>query len=318
MVQDVSDGIVTRQSKLDFLLCGSPTDAFFSQMAFFRICLNAAGDAFRDARLVCVFENLDEAYLPPNWRGCFDAIEVEWVRTVAGENPGYRAQHNRRFEVVRDSADLAFMCDADVALVRPCHDLIHRLLVQPALAGVIAHYHFSAPHDELGDPDAIWPKLARDFLGKPIDRSYSYTLARTPAPNTAPFYINYGMLAGPPDLMRAAFERDRQLRGPVEEIVGEFFSAQVSLALACADVEIPTLALPMRYNFPNDRIADERYPGELENVVFLHYLRTRNFDRSRIVSNRDEFDRFLGLELAGSDAVFRDHVVAITHGRYPF
>ena len=318
MIPDVSKGVTTRPAKLDFLLCGSPTEAFFSQMAFFRLCLDAAGGAFRDARMVCVFENAGDATLSPHWRRHFKGIEVEWVTITAGENPGYRAQHNRRFEVIRDDADLAFVCDADVALVGPCDDLVQQLLARPALAGVIAHFHFSRSPDEIGDPDAIWPKLSSNLLGKPIDRSNHYTLVRPASPATVPFYINYGVLAGPPNLLRAAYARDLQLRDPVEQIVGEFFSAQVSLALSCADLDIPTMALPMRYNFPNDRIADELYPDELEAVVFLHYLRRRYFDRGEIFTSEADFDRFLAMELVGSDAVFRDRVAAITNGKYPF
>ena len=41
--------------KLDFLLCGSANDAFFSQIAFFRLCLNALGGVYSDARVVAVF-----------------------------------------------------------------------------------------------------------------------------------------------------------------------------------------------------------------------------------------------------------------------
>ena len=38
----------------------------------------------------------------------------------------------------------------------------------------------------------------------------------------------------------------------------------------------------MRYNFPNDPIAERMYPDDLANVVVYHYLRTAAFNRHEI------------------------------------
>lgn len=303
--------------KLDFLLCGSPTDAFFSQMAFFRLSLDALGGDYRAARVVAVFGDHAEARVPAGWRPHLDRIAVEWAHAPGAPNPMHRAQHDRRFTLIRPEADLAFLCDADVIPLRPLDTLIEELLETPALAGVIAHFHFSCDGVR-GDPDVDWPEIAEMVIGKAIDRPHRYTLLPADAPAQAPFYINYGVLAGPPALLAEVHRRDVALRDRVAAILDDWWAPQVSLALACADLALPTRALPMRYNFPNDPRADRLYPEELGRIVFLHYLRLCDFRRDAIFADPSAFRDFLARDLKGSSAVFRERVSAITGGAFPF
>ncbi|HUF47056.1 MAG TPA: hypothetical protein VMM93_04510, partial [Vicinamibacterales bacterium] len=90
------------------------------------------------------------------------------------------------------------------------------------------------------------------------------------------------------------------------------------LTLAIAAAGAPTLALPMRFNFPNDPRAEQMYPDELVNVVVFHYLRTTNFDRHRIFVSADEYHRFLKQRLGGVDESFQQAVRARLGPDYPF
>ena len=119
-------------------------------------------------------------------------------------------------------------------------------------------------------------------------------------------------------MLKDFHHRDMQIRPAVAELLGEWWAPQVSLALTCADLGLPTLALPMRYNFPNDRRADAMYSGELEFIAFLHYLRREQFQRETIFADEDPFAQFLELPLTGSDLEFQKAVWGITGGRYPF
>jgi hypothetical protein len=303
--------------KLDFLISASPTDGFFGQIAFFRLALDALGGVYRNARLVAVFGDHESEQIPERWRGHFDRIDIVWAHAVGADNPAHRAQHDRRFEAIRHDADLAFLCDADVAPLRPFPELLAQLTQTPALAGVIAHLHF--PRGELPrEPDRDWPEIAQAVLGAPIDRPYRYTLIAPEEAPAAPFYINYGVFAGPPDMLRKFYRRDLEIRDRVADIVGHWWAPQVSVALTCADLDLPTTALPMRYNFPNDPVAERMYPGEANNIVFLHYLRKRFFDRSEIFAEPEAFDRFMEMYLEGSNAGFQRSVATLTGGEYPF
>lgn len=304
--------------KLDFLICGSPNDAFFSQIAFFRLGLDALGGQYRDARVVAVFGDERVFPLPHAWQPYFANIDVAWAPIHEFLAHSYTAQSDHRFTLVREDADVAVMCDADVAILRPIDELCAMVRQAPALTGVIAHYHYRWPGRSDRNPDADWPDLAKDILGRDMERPYRYALEGEDARWRAPFYVNYGMLAGTPGLLREFIGRDRQIRPSVAEIFGSWLAPQISLPLTCADLGIPTRALPLRFNFPNDPVADDRYPDELGRIAFLHYLRTRIFDRQRIFTDRESFESFLGLELSGSNRVLQQHVIDITGGRYPF
>ena len=308
--------------KLDFLLCGSATGAFFSQIAFFKLGLNAIGGAYSDARVVAVFGDHDVAMLPIGWRRYFDGIEAEWDSTSSeyNENMGdpYTGRHYRRFDLVRADADLAILCDADVAVLNPFDDLVRNLTSKPSLAGVTAHFHFVRGDGRRGEPAKDWSEISRAVIGKEIELPYRYSLLEGGASNRCPFYINYGVFIGTPDLLGEFFSRAIQLQPEVYRMTKSWFVSQIVVPLVCADLELPTMSLPMRYNFPNDDLADTMYPGEMANIRFLHYLRTHEFDRHRIFSDEECFDLFMNKEMKGSNEIFRRHVHEITGGRYPF
>lgn len=303
--------------KLEFLIPGSPNDAFYSQIAFFRFCLDSMGSIYEDARVVAVFGDDSILELPDRWVPFFDHIDIEWVQPADFVKSSKVAHFHRRYEVIRDDTDVAFLCDADVAPLAPFDELAQALIEAPALAGVIAHYHFPWPGRERV-PDTDWSEIARDVIGRSIDTPFRYTLLELDAPASSPFYLNYGLIAGPPSILRKLHFRDQQIRPHIVHRIGPTFGSQVSLALACADLQLPTRALPMRYNYPNDPIADHLYPEELQDIKLLHYLRTRHFDRQAIFASESEFHRFIDLDLAGSNRVFQDRVLELTGDIYPF
>lgn len=309
--------------KLDFLIAGSLTPSFLSQIAFFRLCLDHLGGVCQQARVVAVFGDHTTTKLPTRWARHYHNIEVVWAHPVGAHNPGYQAQHLRRFEIMREDADLVFICDADTAFLRTPDMLIRLLMERPALAGVIAHYPFtfkrrSFPWLARRFSERHWARLATATIGKPMAMPHRYSLLPDEAKLRAPFYINYGLLAGTPELLAQFYHRDLQLQNQASEQVGPFWGPQVSLALTCADLGLPTVALPMRYNFPNDEVADRLHADELQQVVMMHYLRVTHFRRDQIFAEKENFDRFLKLELSGSNRVFQDHVALVTGGAYPF
>ncbi|MEP2151694.1 MAG: hypothetical protein ABJI43_15425 [Roseobacter sp.] len=113
--------------KLEFLLCGSPTEGFFSQMAFFRFCLDQLGSAERDARMVCVFGDHTAEEIPARWQPYFKNIEVHWAHGSGEENPDHVRQHDMRFTLLNPEADLSILCDADVAVLAPVAPLARML-----------------------------------------------------------------------------------------------------------------------------------------------------------------------------------------------
>jgi hypothetical protein len=163
-----------------------------------------------------------------------------------------------------------------------------------------------------------WRRLSLASLGRLIDRRLEYTLLEGEGDRRCPFYINYGFVAGPPILLQKLYGVLGDLQPGLSLQLRNDFYGQVAIALAVEHAHLPWRALPMRFNFPNDRAADLRYPQELDQVVLIHYLRNSQFDRHRIFAERNAFDAFLAMPTIGSDRVLQDHVCRITGGVFPF
>lgn len=302
--------------KLEFLIPASPTPAFFSQVAMFRLALDRLGGPYAGARVVCVFGDAEVCMVPAPWDIWMEREDIQWVPIADFERDGYLAQVYRRFDLLDTSADLAVLCDADVLPVRPFGSEVLSLIDEQAVGGVIAHSHFPwAKRTGTGAED--WPIFSQRIFGRSVETPFRYTLSKT-ATWGCPFYINFGFLVAPPQVLRRAYAEVIRLRGPVREMLDNYFEAQVAFALATSAAGLPVRALPMRYNFPNDPVADKIYPDELRQVSMMHYLRLAHFNRQEIFASADAFDLFLTLELDGSNRVFQDAVRSISGGTYPF
>ena len=82
-----------------------------------------------------------------------------------------------------------------------------------------------------------------------------------------------------------------------DRLVNPYYAGQIALALSAARIPLPSVALPLRFNFPNLPVAAERYPEELENAVVFHYLREDQFDRQKIFRWRETYSVFLARPL---------------------
>lgn len=312
--------------KLDFLYCGSAKDSFFAQVAFARICLDALGGPYRGARVAVAFAEYDRPELPERWVPYYDRIEVLWCNPDKLPNDGFLLQHYARFDMIDETADLVILSDADVIPVRPFDDLIADLIENPAIAGVLAHYHF--PLDGVrGDPDVDWPRIAHHVLGHDIDRPWRYLFGQNPLeppvsdPDmrpAAPFYLNYGVLIAPPAMMKTLGAREYALGRITEEITGPYWSSQVALSLACVEQGFACRALPPRYNWATRPETIALYPEEVPKIALIHYMNKQNFRGSAIFAKGTTFQDFIEARYEGSDEIFRAYVEQVTGGTYPF
>lgn len=310
--------------RLEFLMCGSPTDAFWSQAAIFSRSLSFLGPPFASARFVlCVGAPDGRVPLPDRWVPWFRDIEVRWAEMDEYRRDGDGAQGHALFRLIDTTMDVSVICDADTLWIRPLPAaFFDRMREAPAICGVPAHFPPSLISDRgtaqtpLASHMLLWERLADEILGCPLPLPHRYSLL--PEPEPCPFYINHGFVAGPSPLMQSlGRELDRVLPAVRDTLDNDFYD-QIGIAIAVARSGLPCRMLPMRFNFPNDPLADERYPDELENVVLMHYLRTTAFDRHRIFAGPAAFARFMELPLTGSNRVFQEHVARLTGGRYPW
>jgi len=306
--------------KIEFLIPGSPNEGFFSQVAMFRLGLDALGGIYERARLVLCLGAPRASAIPPRWNRHFRGIEVLWAPEDVYRSNGTGGVF--RYELLDAASDLSILCDADTFLMRPFTPCsLEHFVRSPAIRGVIAHYppplFDDAGHDYSPQgPEWFWRFMGQQTLGAAVDFPHTYTL-QEPASRT-PFYVNYGAVIGNFDVLRRLRDELQWLLPRIRASLSNRFVGQIGVALGCLAGHIPSEAIPMRYNFPNDPIAERRYPEELANVVLLHYLRTNHFDRQRIFTSADSFQSFLSLNLTGSDQAFQDRIREITGSHYPF
>lgn len=305
--------------RLQFLIAGAPSAAFCSQIAMFKRGLDHLGPPYSSARLTAVFGDDKITVLPPHWASHMMGIETVFAEPADFALYNAFAQGDLRFELVDPDADVVLMFDADTLLLRPIPELLEQSLARPALRGVIAH---RSPFH----PGSSWEEVGTAFPDAPLVFDHEYALAyhevegkqrRVPCP----FYINQGVMCATPEIFGDLGPKMKALRHAFiarwpDQLM---FSSQIALTLAFAKHAIPHEAIPMRYNFANrPSEADVQYPEELAQVAVLHYQERTLFDRHKIFTSQDEFERFIGLELEGSHRVFQDHVKVITDGLYPF
>lgn len=305
--------------RIEFLMAGSPNDAFYSQVAMFRLALDALGDRYRNARLVlCLTSSDGPSPMPKRWLPWFARIEVRW----ADNSHAARLTHGQDlFGMVDAGADISIICDADSMLLQPLPDeFLQDMETDPALCGVVGHrpprmFNF----DDFPPPAnamEMWQQMGA-ALGRPIALVYPYTL--TPNDGFAPsFYINHGFLAAPPDLIRRLGVLQAAVRPALESVLINEFEDQIAVALAVEAGRLPHRRLPVRFNFPNNAVADSLYPDEMGNIVVLHYQFRKAFNRHIIFTTEQAFGDFMALPLYGSNAVFQAAVRRLTNGIYPF
>lgn len=300
----------------------SPNDEFFSQVAMLRLALDKLGGVYQKADIVLFLGDEHIKALPSRWEPYLsDKVIIEWADPDDFRKYNAFAQANARWGYDYSDYDVVGFLDADVLVVKPIDDLLISMVQSPSVMGAIAHYTLPRHMYDDPNPKVAWQKLSQQFTGKPIAFNYRHTLSEH-QPNEwlyCPFYINYGMVLFTPHMIHTLRDTYLSLQMRLAaELEYPFFSAQIALTLTFNALDMRMTPISLKYNYPNDPTADRLHTNELRDVRIIHYLRTDKFDRQRIFTNQEEFDRFLSLELTGSDRVFQTYVRQLTAGTYPF
>lgn len=194
--------------------------------------------------------------------------------------------------------------DADIIFVRDFSELFPEMENAPAIVGVIAH----APPVRRPELAGLWPRLCQGYGVPEPPAIHEHTgWSFMTSDRMTPVYYNFGMVMMPGQLMEALSAEMESADDFVNSTIETFFRFQIALTLAIQKLNLPTRALPLRYNFPNDPRFDHKYPEELEQIRILHYL------RCKIVHREKDFAELSGIEaliarkgLKGSNEVLRE------------
>ena len=307
--------------KVCFLIPASPTRGFLSQIAAFKFALGKLNWSHWEPRILACFGGETDPEALEEWKPYLrDVIMVFAPNSGAEENPFHYAQIDGLFRAAPDDADVFARMDADTLPVSDLEDLLDYVVKTSSIAGVMAHFAF--PVKPRVPSREAWAQAAQGLISAQLDFRYSYSLAEASLGKeycVAPFYLNDGAVFFPKALFRDYAEHYLALRPKImERLTFPYFSGQIALTLAIAELQARTCALPMRYNFPNDERAVKRFPEELESVKIFHYMRTNQFDRQLIFADAEKYDEFLRLPVTGANKVFQESVRRIIGPKLPF
>ena len=303
--------------KLAVLIPGSPTPAFYSQVAAFTLALRKLPWRRWEPTVYLYLAAIEDVAALEHWLPHLEDVQLVFASHARFDLHGDWVQTDDRLSLAPRDADVFMAADADLLPVALFEDVLERVAESDSVAGVIAHYPFPAPDT----PREAWASAADGVLESPLDFSFSYTLMDSVGhvDVSTPFYVNFGVVffsrAVYEAMVPAYLDIRRRL---VDRLADPRFAGQVALTFATEATGVSTTALPMRFNFPNDPLAKQMYPEDLEDVRIFHYLRTTDFDRHLIFTSAVEYERFLNLPLVGVNRAFQDAVRSVIGVDYPF
>jgi hypothetical protein len=298
----------------------SPNDGFLSQVAAIRNALTRLEWQRWTWQLhVCTSGHLEQGLLE-RWQEHIPEVSFSLASTARFEEEGDWAQSDDQLRCAPRDADVILALDADVLPVANFEHMLDHVHDADCVAGVVAHFRFPGWPGQTQHQD--WENVAKGLLTKPLDYNCSYTLVSPDKPDEerlAPFYLNFGVVFFSANALQSVLPTFLHMRHALDTTMpNPAFSAQVALTLALAEKEVKTLALPMRYNFPNDDAAAVIYPEEADQVLFWHYLRTKKFNRQKIFTSPEEYGHFVTMDLEGMNSRFQQSAIRLLGRDWPF
>lgn len=306
--------------RVAILVPASPSPGFYSQIAALDIALRTLEWEDWRPTLHLYFGGPREPAVHARWLPHLRDADINWASEEHFSAIGDWAQSDDVFRCAPRDAQVILTLDADTFPVSSLVSVLDDVLQRNVIAGVIAHYPF--PQFSGVSVRDGWNHVTRGITDVPLNFTCSHSLMPPGTPpelRLTPFYLNGGLVFFPRRIFDDVANRCLRMRPQLlSRMPDPDFTGQAALALAVAESGAKTAVLPMRYNFPNDPMADKLYPDELTNVVVFHYLRTDSFDRQRIFASAEQYAEFLSLPLSGSSRLFQRSVRRVVGMTYPF
>jgi hypothetical protein len=241
------------------MIAASPTAGFYSQIAALFVALRSLD---WDGWIFTVHVHLGGPVQPElhaAWLPFLPEADVSWSSAHRFGVDGEWAQSDDIFRCAPRDADLLLMLDADTFPVRPLTGLLNGVLERDAVAGVVAHYPF--PRFPGASVREAWQHAAHGIVARPLEFCCTHTLVPPDAPadlQLSPFYVNGGVVCIPRGVFgRVATEYLAIRPQLMTRMPNPDFAGQVALTLAVTNCGANIATLPVRYNFPNDRVGSE-------------------------------------------------------------
>ena len=300
----------------------SPTEFFFNRIRIIALSIRSLGGVYENARFrvsVGADSDPEDLYIRCPWS---KSLNIEWVWVKKEIFNKWKNTQNKYLSTIVDRfqppyfAEYILVLDPDVLVMNRFDEIISMVKKNQGVAAVLAHRSPIA-YESVIPPKKWWEDL---YSLAGIDVMPSFECEHSgwgimefdPNRRMTPPYFNSGMVLG----TASTFERFSDTYMDMVDIVKSFedtyFFDQIGLTLALEKNKIRTHSLPLRYNFPNQNEFDEKFPLELQNVRFLHFLRTNVIDRDSDFESISSIKKLiLRSDLQGSNEIFRKKIAEI-------
>ena len=291
----------------------SPLDHYFNRIHLIAHSIRSLGGVYQDVRIrvsVGSDSEPENLYSRVPWS---KALGIDWVWV---DRADFKKWENTQHEYVATimeryrppfTSRQVLMLDADVLVMREFDELSTMLDKNSGIAAVAAHMS-PAPKD--ADNLRWWramfdaakidpPSFANEYSGWGI-------MEFDPSRRLSPPYFNSGVVLASSSALERFYDGYVQALNVVRSVEDTYFFEQIAMTLALAVTGVPVHSIPLRYNFPNQKEFDELRPAELENVRFLHFLRTNIIRRESDFQSTNTIAKLIERkDLTGSNEALR-------------
>lgn len=300
----------------------SPRESFFNRVRVIALSIHALGGEYENSRIrvsVGADSDPEDLYIRCPWSR---SLNIEWVWLKKDIFNKWKNTENEYLATIVDrysppyAAKNILILDPDVLVIDKFDEIIKIIKRNKGIAAVPAH-RSPVAYESVISSQKWWHDLytlagINDMPSFECQHSGWGIMEIDQNRRMSPPYFNSGMVLG----TAAAFERFYDTYLHMLDIVSSFedtyFIDQIALTLALEKNTINTNILPLRYNFPNQMEFDEKFPLELQNVRFIHFLRTNIIDRDSDFESLSSIKKLiLRNDLKGSNEIFRKKIADI-------
>jgi len=307
--------------KFAILIPGSATAGFYSQIATISLALKQQRWNLWKPRIYAYLGprlGPDSGSLWERWAPYLRDVEFAYASEGQFAEMDNWAQCDAMISMAPRDADVVLTLDADTLPVQNFESVLDRVFSENLVAGVIAHY----PVPPATTPRRDWSEWSSELLTKPLEFAFSHSLVcpdEAEERRSTPFYVNAGVIFYARQAFNSFAPRYLDYRSKLmARMEDNGFAGQVAFTLACTECGLSPWSLPMRYNMPNDDLAEKLHPHEVDHAVIFHYLRTTEFDRQEIFTSREAYQKFLDMNLTGINRRFQAAVRQVFGDEFPF
>lgn len=286
---------IIRRPTLEVHVPISPTPSFLNQLRCLTHSLRRFGGAYRNAPVIATvgWDHVDHDLAKRMPWLAANNIELRWTPPAEFAAHNYFATTAARLKH-QFRSDMVLLLDADTLVRRPLDPLINQAYRTQSLAGTIAHTT-PLPTGRLEQVD--WPGLFEICGLKALPLEYEHTgwgyFFGNPAHRFCPPYFNYGVIAAPARVVASIGQVFERHLYRLRATMGSYFDTQIALTMAIAQLSIPVIALPLRYNMPNHPPIEALHHTELNHATILHLLAETYFQRVETFASLESIEAFL-------------------------